>query len=56
MYLSYRAVNKFLQVHIVVYLHVSYIQKDFVLLGVMSTQLFCHDGVHPVICVYESVG
>ena len=27
MYLSYNAVNKFLQVHIVVYLHVSYLQK-----------------------------
>jgi hypothetical protein len=56
MYLSYNAVNKFLQVHIVVYLHVSCIQKDFVLLGVMLTQLFCHDGVHPVVCVYGSVG
>ena len=57
MYFSYNAVNKFLQVHIVVYFHVSYIQKDFVLLlEVMSTQLFCHDGVHPVVYVYESVG
>jgi hypothetical protein len=51
MYLRYIAVNKFLQVHIVVYLNVSYVQKDFVFLGVMLTQLFCHDGVHPVMCV-----
>jgi hypothetical protein len=41
MYLRSNAVNKFLQIHIVVYLHVLYIQTDFVLLGVTSAQLLC---------------